>query len=87
ESEAAVQAALSNLMQGRTVLVIAHRLSTVRKADRIAVLEAGEITEVGSHEELLLQNGTYARLYALQFGEDTGLRPSEPVGAGVEGTA
>jgi subfamily B ATP-binding cassette protein MsbA len=69
ESEAAVQAALGNLMQGRTVLVIAHRLSTVRRADRIAVMERGEITELGTHEELLLRGGTYSRLYKLQFGD------------------
>jgi len=69
ESEAAVQAALGNLMQGRTVLVIAHRLSTVRGADRIAVMEEGCITELGSHEELLAKGGTYNRLYHLQFGE------------------
>jgi subfamily B ATP-binding cassette protein MsbA len=69
ESEAAVQAALGNLMEGRTVLVIAHRLSTVRRADRIAVMEAGRITELGSHEELIARNGTYRRLYQLQFGE------------------
>jgi subfamily B ATP-binding cassette protein MsbA len=69
ESEAAVQAALENLMQDRTVLVIAHRLSTVRRADRIAVMEHGEITEMGSHEELLAHGGTYNRLYNLQFGE------------------
>jgi subfamily B ATP-binding cassette protein MsbA len=69
ESEAAVQAALSNLMQGRTVLVIAHRLSTVRSADRIAVIEQGRLTELGTHEELLAANGTYRRLYQLQFGE------------------
>jgi ATP-binding cassette, subfamily B, bacterial MsbA len=69
ESEAAVQAALANLMEGRTVLVIAHRLSTVRRADRIAVMESGCITEIGSHDELLAQSGTYNRLYQLQFGE------------------
>ena len=69
ESEAAVQAALANLMQGRTVLVIAHRLSTVRRADRIAVMEEGCITELGSHEDLIARGGTYNRLYQLQFGE------------------
>jgi subfamily B ATP-binding cassette protein MsbA len=69
ESEAAVQAALANLMEGRTVLVIAHRLATVRRADRIAVMEQGRITELGSHEELIARNGTYRRLYQLQFGE------------------
>ena len=68
ESEAAVQAALANLMQGRTVLVIAHRLSTVRRAGRIAVMEDGCITELGSHEKLLALGGTYSRLYQLQFG-------------------
>jgi subfamily B ATP-binding cassette protein MsbA len=69
ESEAAVQAALANLMQGRTVLVIAHRLSTVRRADKIAVIEHGRITEMGSHDELLERGGTYKRLYDLQFGD------------------
>jgi len=67
ESEAFVQAALANLMQGRTVFVIAHRLSTVRNASRIVVLEDGRITEVGSHEQLLQRSGTYRRLYDLQF--------------------
>jgi subfamily B ATP-binding cassette protein MsbA len=67
ESESLVQAALANLMQGRTVLVIAHRLSTIRRANRIAVLEDGRITAVGSHEELLVSSPTYQRLYHLQF--------------------
>jgi ATP-binding cassette, subfamily B, bacterial MsbA len=67
ESESLVQAALANLVQGRTVLVIAHRLSTIRRANRIAVLEDGRITAVGSHEELLLCSPTYQRLYHLQF--------------------
>jgi len=70
ESEAAVQAALANLMQGRTVLVVAHRLSTVRQADKIAVIEHGCLTELGSHDELLAMGGMYSRLYNLQFGED-----------------
>jgi subfamily B ATP-binding cassette protein MsbA len=68
ESEAAVQAALANLIEGRTVLVIAHRLSTVRRADRIAVMESGAITELGTHDQLLALGGTYSRLYNLQFG-------------------
>jgi len=67
ESEALVQKALYNLMQGRTTLVIAHRLSTVQKADRIVVLEAGQIAEQGSHGELLELGGSYRRLYDLQF--------------------
>jgi subfamily B ATP-binding cassette protein MsbA len=67
ESEALVQKALYNLMQGRTTLVIAHRLSTVMKADRIVVMEDGEIVETGSHTELIALGGTYKRLYDLQF--------------------
>jgi subfamily B ATP-binding cassette protein MsbA len=67
ESESLVQAALANLMQDRTVVVIAHRLSTIRRAHRIAVLEDGRITAIGSHEDLLLTSPTYQRLYQLQF--------------------
>lgn len=67
ESEALVQKALYNLMAGRTTMVIAHRLSTVMKADRIVVMEAGRIIEEGAHEELLQNGGTYRRLYDLQF--------------------
>jgi subfamily B ATP-binding cassette protein MsbA len=62
ESEFQVQAALLNLLKGRTTLVIAHRLSTVRRADRIVVLEGGRVVEEGRHDELLLRGGTYARL-------------------------
>ncbi|MGA2349890.1 MAG: ABC transporter ATP-binding protein [Terracidiphilus sp.] len=67
ESESLVQAALANLMQNRTVLVIAHRLGTIRRANRIAVLEDGRITAIGPHEELLITSPTYQRLYQLQF--------------------
>ena len=67
ESEALVQSALHNLMTNRTVLVIAHRLSTVRRADRIAVLEDGAIADIGPHETLMKKLGTYRRLYDLQF--------------------
>jgi subfamily B ATP-binding cassette protein MsbA len=67
ESESLVQAALANLMQNRTVVVIAHRLGTIRRANRIAVLEDGRITAIGSHEELLTASPTYQRLYQLQF--------------------
>lgn len=67
QSEALVQKALYNLMQGRTTLVIAHRLSTVTRADRIVVVEAGRIVEEGSHRELLALGGSYKRLFDLQF--------------------
>ena len=86
ESESLVQAALANLMQGRTVLVIAHRLGTVRRANRIAVLEGGRVTAIGPHDELLTTSPTYRRLYQLQFMDipeeaaaaDQGLKQLEP---------
>ncbi len=67
ESEALVQEALERLMQGRTVFIIAHRLATVRGADRILVLEKGQVVEAGTHEMLMNQNSRYARFYAQQF--------------------
>jgi subfamily B ATP-binding cassette protein MsbA len=69
ESEALVQSALHNLMSGRTVFVIAHRLSTVRRADRIVVIENGAIADIGAHEDLMTKLGTYRRLYELQFAD------------------
>jgi ATP-binding cassette subfamily B protein len=67
ESEKVVQEALDHLMQGRTTLIIAHRLATVLKADRLVVMDKGRIVETGTHHELLEKNGLYARLAALQF--------------------
>ena len=68
ESERLVQEAIDRLLQGRTVFVIAHRLSTITHADRILVLDRGEIVEQGTHAELLARRGAYSRLYTLQFG-------------------
>jgi ATP-binding cassette subfamily B protein len=65
-----VQAALERLMRGRTTLVIAHRLATVLKADRILVMEAGRIIEEGTHASLVVRGGLYARLAKLQFETD-----------------
>ncbi len=79
ESEALVQSALHNLMSGRTVFVIAHRLSTVRRADRIVVIENGAIADIGAHEDLMTKLGTYRRLYELQFADfEPKLEPARP---------
>ena len=70
ESERFVQQAIANLMRNRTTIVIAHRLSTVRRADTIVVMEAGRIIETGTHSELLAKGGQYRKLYELQFAEE-----------------
>ena len=75
ESELAVQKALKLALAGRTSIVIAHRLSTVREANRIVVVEGGHIVEQGRHEELLAQGGLYAELYETQFAQQAGLTP------------
>jgi subfamily B ATP-binding cassette protein MsbA len=70
ESERLVKAALETLMRGRTTIVIAHRLSTVERADRIVVLERGQVTESGTHAELLARGGAYARLYRSELSSE-----------------
>ncbi len=72
ESERVVQAALEAAMQHRTTLVIAHRLATIQKADRIVVMEAGRIVDIGRHDELVARGGLYAKLAAMQFGMEGG---------------
>jgi subfamily B ATP-binding cassette protein MsbA len=83
ESERLVQQAIEELMAHRTVLVIAHRLSTVRRADQIVVVDAGRIVERGTHDELVARGGVYRRLYDMQFGGDDGAKTRELERAGV----
>jgi subfamily B ATP-binding cassette protein MsbA len=70
ESERYIQAALNQVMQGRTTLVVAHRLSTIENADVILVMDKGRIVEQGAHQQLLAQDGVYAKLHKMQFQEE-----------------
>ena len=71
ETEAALQRSISTVSQGRTTIIIAHRLSTIRNADRILVLEKGTVVEDGTHEDLVEENGVYARMWGVQTGNVT----------------
>ncbi|SVE02230.1 uncharacterized protein METZ01_LOCUS455084, partial [marine metagenome] len=71
ESERKVQKAIDHLVQNRTVIVIAHRLSTITNANQIIVLDEGRLVESGTHDDLLISNGTYKKLHNIQFGEQT----------------
>jgi len=82
-----VQQALDRLMRGRTTIVIAHRLSTVERADRILVLDRGRIVEEGTHAELLARGGLYHRLYTRKFVDESAVPPTESLMPVLIGTA
>ena len=84
ETEQLIQDALDRLTAGRTSILIAHRLQTVQKADRVLVMDQGRIAELGTHAELLAQGGLYHRLHSLQF-QGSGTRHPRPQGAGSTG--
>ena len=88
-TELLIEQALDRLMEGRTVIVIAHRLTTAERADRVAVCDAGRLQELGTHDELLAQGGRYAALYAAWIGEEKqdAVAEAEPVAENQEAAA
>jgi subfamily B ATP-binding cassette protein MsbA len=79
QSERLVQRALANLMSGRTTIVIAHRLTTIHRADRIIVLDRGRVIDSGTHEELMARGGIYRDLYEMQFSDDLAAQNEERI--------
>ena len=82
-AEAAIQQGLAVLMQGRTTIAVAHRLSTIREANRIVVLDKGSIAEIGSHDELLEKGGIYANLYRMTYQQEAAAKEAEMVGEDI----
>ncbi|HXO74465.1 MAG TPA: multidrug ABC transporter permease, partial [Puia sp.] len=77
ESEQLIQEAIDKLISGRSSIIIAHRLSTIRKANQIIVLDKGEIREIGTHDELLVKGGFYAKLHEMQFSKQASVAISQ----------